>query len=161
MLSQSRLKELVHYNPDTGVFTRLVTTAANAMAGNIAGNFDSLGYVQICVDGARYRGHRLAWLYMTGEWPKHVIDHIDLNTGNNCWNNLREATRSQNQQNHPMHKNNKVGFKGVTRFQKGYRATIKVRGKQKHLGCFSTPEEAYSAYAKAANELFGEFARVA
>lgn len=121
----------------------------------------------ISVDYQIYRGHLLAWLYMAGEWPKSFIDHKDLNKHNNAWDNLREATKSQNMANVGLIKSNKSGLKGVSRYRAGeaygksWQASIGKDGKSKHLGHFATKEEAHAAYVAAAQNIFGEFARAA
>src|SRR5579863_2482235 len=103
MLTQERLKELLHYDPDTGLFTRLVTVAAfGAQKGKIAGNVDKkFGYCLIRIDGRGYLAHRLAFLYMTDSIPEEV-DHRDLNRSNNKWINLRAARHVDNMRNQPI-----------------------------------------------------------
>lgn len=90
------------------------------------------------------------------------VDHKDLNPLNNCRDNLRVATRSQQEHNKRMKPNNKSGYRGV-RFSHGsgrWVANIRLGGPSLHLGTFDTPEAAYAAYCKAAREHFGEFARL-
>lgn len=91
-----------------------------------------------------------------------LVDHIDNNPFNNCRENLRLATHSQNVQNQKIHSNNTSGFKGVSFHKKRSRwqATISIKGKQKHLGFFQTLDDAYKAYCKAAKQYYGEFARL-
>jgi hypothetical protein len=96
-LNHRQLLVLFSYDPDTGLFTRLVTTGSRSQAGEIAGSKDSQGYWQISINHRVHRAHRLAWLYMMGEWPDAEIDHRDLNRSNNRWSNLRPATRAQNE----------------------------------------------------------------
>lgn len=100
---------------------------------------------------------------MTGEWPDCFIDHIDLNTKNNKWENLRKATVSQNGFNRGAQINNKSGYKGVSWCKKSHKwqSHIQYNNKQKHLGHYATPEEAYAAYCKAAADLHGEYHRLA
>lgn len=161
MLTQARLKELLKYDPDAGQWTWLVTRGG-AKAGSIVSHREGSGYIQFTIDRKNYRSCRLAWLYMTGEWPNGFIDHIDRVRTNDRWNNLRLATRSQNKANSAAYANNSVGFKGVSLVRscrsKPYVARIGVNGKSKHLGLFSTPEEANAAYTKAAKTYFGEYA---
>jgi len=98
---------------------------------------------------------------MTGEWPKGEIDHIDLDRANNKWENLREATHSENSANRRVRSDNILGLKGVA-FDKTrgeYRAYIGVNGKRIHLGYSDCPAAAHMAYVVAANKAFGEFAR--
>lgn len=160
MLTQARLRELIHYDPETGVFTHL-QTRGRVRAGYIAGNLGNSGYWHVRIDTIRYLAHRLAWLYMTGSWPTFDIDHKDGNRLNNTRENLREATRSQNIANQGPLKSNRLGLKGVRLKRGRYVANICVCGKKKYLGSFPTPEEAHAVYAKAAVDYFGEFARSA
>jgi hypothetical protein len=158
-LTQQRLKELLNYDPATGVFTWLVG-GHGVKVGDVAGADNGSGYIRFSVDGKRGRkAHRLAWLYMTGEWPVGAVDHRDLDKANNAWANLREATNSQNQANKTGR--NSTGFKGVYKDHNRFKAMISVNGKQIHLGNRSTPEEAHALYVAAANDIHGEFARSA
>lgn len=158
-LTVSRLKDILQYCPDTGVF-RFKVRRGRIPAGSIAGTYHRGGYVIIRIDYFLYRAHRLAWLYMTGGWPKR-IDHKDLNKHNNRWSNLREATSSENLANQAAPKTNTSGYKGVTwhRQRRRWQAGIQVNGRHKHLGLFADPEEAHSAYVVAAQKYFGQFAR--
>lgn len=156
-LTAERLRELLHYDPDTGVFTRLVASMAGATrnravarVGDIAGGADLKGYVLINVDGRKYRAHRLAWLYVHGVWPPCNIDHRNGNCGDNHIKNLRAVTQGQNMQNRRRaSKNNGCGFLGVSAEGGRFRASIKAAGKKKHLGYFDTPELAHAAYLEA------------
>ena len=149
-LSQSELKEILHYNPKTGVFTWIESNSNRVKIGDIAGHFHkSSGYIVIAINGKLCKSHRLAWLYMTGHVPKDCIDHINGDRSDNRFCNLREATQSQNNQNRiKAQKNNTTGYLGVT-FHKAtnkYLAKIRIGGKCEHLGIFTTPEEASKAY---------------
>ena len=127
--------------------------------GAVAGRVNN-GYREIGIKNIRYLAHRLAWLYVHGEWPQHQIDHIDGDKLNNLIANLRLATNSQNGANRGAPADNTSGYKGVSRAKQRWRAVISVKGRYRHLGTFGTAEEAYAAYCKAARELHGEFARV-
>ena len=127
-------------------------------AGHHAGTRNDVGYLVISVDGHRYKGHQLAWLYMTGVWPTHEIDHKNLMRMDNAFDNLRLATRNENAAN--VRVRAAVGYKGVYRSGRKFAATITVDGIQEHLGTYDTAELAHSAYTKRANEAFGKFARL-
>ncbi len=160
-LTQERLKELLHYDAMTGEFTWKVYRGGKARVGTIASYDDGQGYIRIKIDGTRYKAHRLAFLYMTGEWPKDQVDHIDGCRSNNAFKNLREATERQNSANRRRSVGSYSGFKGVSfnRKQGNYSAQIKVNGKLIRLGRFNTPEAAHAAYCEAAKHHFGEFMR--
>jgi hypothetical protein len=159
-LTQSRLKELLDYNPKTGVFIWRVDRGSKYKAGDVAGSVKPRGVSHIGVDGRPHFAHVLAWLYMAGKYPEGLIDHEDGNPSNNRWKNLREATHAQNGANVGLRKDNTSGFKGV-RFRYGkWRASIKTQDRRLHLGTFDTAEEACAAYHKAAEELHGDFARL-
>lgn len=151
MITQSRLKELLHYDPETGVFTYLTKPSYRVDIGDIAGCDNGKGYLQIRLDTVLYKAHRLAWLYMTGTFPAYLIDHIDGVKSNNRWRNLREATKALNGQNRRVaHKNNESGFLGVSKRCEGqYRASINNGGVKWNIGTFKTPEDAHAAYVEA------------
>lgn len=164
MLTQEQLKEVLDYCPKTGLFHWKVDRPP-LKAGDLAGRRKDNRYVTISVGARFYRAHRLAWLWMTGAWPAAFLDHIDGNKRNNRWNNLRQATKSQNQANNGLIASNKSGLRGVSRYRQGekwgkpWQAGIGKDGKKFHLGHFATAEEAHEAYCAAALRLFGEFAR--
>lgn len=160
-LTVAEVRRLLRYEPDTGTFFWRIDTN-KISAGNIAGCRQSRGYWQIRINRRLYMAHRLAWLYVTGEWPKANIDHINGDRSDNRFVNLRIATNSQNAWNSRRRINNACGYKGVhykKRLNK-FVAQINVHGRVYHLGVFETPEGAHAAYCKAAKEHFGEFARV-
>ncbi len=152
-LTAERLKDLLHYDPDTGIFTWLVDRGRMRCKGKRAGSPEG----QIRIDFHIYRPHRLAWLYMTGEWPKHLIDHADRDPSNNRWANLREATDQQNMWN-GRSKLPKSGFRGVKRHRNGFVAFIYEGKRGIYLGSFKTAEEASAAHVAAVNARRGEFA---
>ena len=163
MITAEHLRELLDYSPDTGAFTWKVKKARWLNVGDIAGRIGGGRYWAIKIDGVSYQAHRLAILWMTGAHPSKHVDHADLDRLNNCWSNLRECSRSQNQHNLPKFSSNTSGFKGVNfhKCARKWRATIRIDGKNVHLGYAATPELASKLYADAAAKYFGEFARTA
>jgi len=155
-LTANRLRELLCYDPETGNFSR-------AKTGKRAGWLDVHGYRRVSIGGVKYYAHRLAWLYMTGEWPSNEIDHTNTDRSDNRWANLRVASSSDNKGNRRCQKNNSSGFKGVywASHASRWRAEIKRGPKRYRLGYFPTRLAAAAAYEAAANKLFGEFARTA
>jgi len=159
-LTAKRLRELLHYNPQTGIFVWLDKQRAKK---STAGRLRAGGYVDIKVDYISYSGHALAWLYVTGKWPHQQIDHIDTVKFHNWWSNLRLATPSQQQANTKLRPNNTSGYKGVYWSKQAQRwmARVKKNGKFVHQSRHTSPEAAHAAYVRAAEEAFGEFARAA
>jgi hypothetical protein len=163
MLTAERLREVLSYDPETGLFTWLAPTSNRIAAGKRAGHVNaSDGYVRIELDHTLHGAHRLAWLYVTGEWPACLIDHRDMNRANNRWSNLRAATKSQNAANaRAWAKPNPDRPRGAYFDKRDGRwfSAIKHNGKTYRLGRFATSEEAAAAYSARAAELFGEYAR--
>lgn len=161
-LSHAEVLRQVSYDPATGEFRRLVSRSRSPAGSDAAKKIDTHGYRVVCIGGRQVRAHRLAWFYMTGEWPQHDIDHRDTNRQNNRFLNLRPATRRQNLANASLSARNTSGSKGVHLYAKTgrWQAYINVNGKRKHLGFFATRDEAAQAYACAAAKEFGEFARL-
>lgn len=161
MITQKELKEELHYNPDTGVFTWLKHKGDYKRVGQEAGGLDD-GYRRIAINGRIYRAHRLAFLYMEGSFPPHMVDHINDNKSDNRYCNLRKATNSQNQRSRAGCINSVSGYKGVSPIKSTgrWRAVIQTSGKRKHIGVYTCKHEAASAYNEAAVELHGEFARL-
>lgn len=150
------------YDPDTGII-RWKVRRNKMQKGQIAGYCHSSGYIRIEVKGKSYKAHRIAFAlgHNTLNIP-NGIDHINGNRSDNRLDNLREATTQQNNYNTRKRKNTTSKYKGVswdTRYQK-WHARIRINGKQKHLGYYTSEEEAYAAYCKAAIELHGEFANL-
>ena len=160
MLTQKELKELLHYNPDTGVFTWLVNRGPNK-AGNVADNTTKKGYTRFLVGGSNYQSHRLAWLYMTGEWPRKGIDHINGVKDDNRWVNLREATQRQNLYNRESIKGSSSKHKGVYWAKWAKKWVVKARSPVKllHLGYSDCEHEAGLVYNQFALKHHGEYAR--
>lgn len=164
-LTQARLKKLLEFNADTGIFYRKMSASRRHPSPWLkqCRTKTVKGYVSVFVDGKKYAAHRLAWLWMTGKLPLDQVDHIDANKSNNAWDNLREATNAQNQANTGPRKNNRVGLKGA-HYQSQmncWTARITVNGKRHFLGLFDEPEAAHAAYCDAVKRLNPEFGRVA
>lgn len=159
-IDAATLRDLLHYDPETGVFTWKVNRKGKAMTGAVAGNTTGR-YRKIQVCGRAYLAHRLAYFYMTGRWPESEIDHKDGDRLNNRWSNLRVATRTQNAQNCRKQTGCSSSYKGVylNSARKDWHAQIRIDGKRKHLGYFRTEEDAYAAYCAAAAKHFGEYAK--
>lgn len=152
IISAARLRELLDYDAETGVFRWRETRCGRAMAGAVAGRAEAGGYWTIHVDGRRYKAHRLAWLHQTGEWPPDEVDHINTVKADNRWINLRSVPRARNIENQRQaHSNNDTGYLGVTLHHKNrkYQARIQVDGRSRSLGYFDSPEEAHAAYVEA------------
>lgn len=168
LVTAEQIRNALHYDPETGLFLWRLredrTKNWNAKyAGKSAGTQNGDGQIRICFNRANYVGHVLAWLYMTGEWPKHLIDHRDLNRSNNRWDNLRPATNSQNLANTPVRKNNTSGLKGVSWSAKEqkWQTNITVNYHQRRIGVFDCRAAAHFAYLIEGNKAFGEFHRAA
>jgi hypothetical protein len=161
-LTAERLREMLVYNSDTGVFIRRKGIPGFS-AGRIAGCLRKDGYREICVDHHTYLSHRLAWLYMTGMWPVDEIDHINGAVDDNRFINLREAAHRENGCNQRKPKNNTSGFKGVHwhKQRQKYQASINVGYRRIYLGLFDDPADGHAAYVEAAKLYHGEFARAA
>lgn len=147
-MSVERLRELLSYDPETGVITRLVAPKRSPIeVGDAAGSPDSEGYLQIAVEGMRFKSHRIAWALMTGAWPTGVIDHIDGITGNNRWSNLRDVSRAMNAQNQKSaNRRNQHGTMGVSPNGKRWLARITVDGESRAIGMFDSAQQAHDAY---------------
>lgn len=160
MLTQTRLKELLYYDSETGVWTWRVTHH-RIFTGDVAGSItNSHGYRSITIDQQSHLAHRLVFLYMTGEWPREDVDHQNLNREDNRWCNLREATRSENHANRRVRKDNRCGLKGVCLHKQSGLWMMQIKmNVEKRTKLFRTPEEAHAAYCAAAEKIHGEFAR--
>src|ERR1044072_3857739 len=155
-LTQTYLKERLHYDPDTGLFRwkprageDRCTKSWNAkFVGMEAGSLHDRGYVKIRIDNKDHYAHRLAWYYVTGAQPTETIDHAHGNRSDNRFCNLRAATYTQNLYNAIRHSFNTSGYKSVGwhKLRKKWRSVIRIEGRSVHLGLFGTKEEAYEAY---------------
>lgn len=167
MLTLERLREVLSYDPATGIFTWLVQLAPRGKVGAEAGHRTkgptNIGRRQIRIDGVLYLAHRLAWFYVHGEWPKVILDHKNVDPSYNAINNLRLANSTLNQINSRAPKTNTSGVKGVHWDQSRgkWAAFIRINCRQTLLGRFPTKELAAAAYLNAAIKHYGEFARAA
>lgn len=149
-LTAERLRELLHYDQNTGVFTRLLKTSPTSNVGDIAGYRAKDGYHAIWLCGRTYYAHRLAWLHVHGVWPAADIDHINGKRSDNRFTNLRDVPRSINCQNQRSpHRRSASGVLGVSRNNKRWMATIEVAGVVMYLGTYDTIESAHAAYVSA------------
>lgn len=161
-LTAERLRELLDYDPEAGRMFWRVSQGSRAVAGTEAGTFHKhSGYVHITIDGRKYRRARLAFLHVTGAWPKRFSDHKNGVRDDDRWDNLRDASRSENLRN--VRPRGRHGVKGVTlrtdqHRNKPWHASIYDRGRTRSLGDFATKAEAAAAYEAAAKRQYGDFA---
>lgn len=163
MLTQARLKELLDYDPETGLFTRLVTTSSQAVAGSVVGSDNGTGYLRVMVDGRRYCLHKLVWLYVHGSFPHDMLDHINMDKSDNRLCNLREASMSENRCNVGVSAANTSGAKGVcwhARIGK-WQVTVGIGKTKQHVGYFSEYDDAVKERDAAARQTHGLFFRSA
>ena len=160
MLTQQRLKELLHYDPETGIFT-WINSMRGGWNGRQAGSENSDGYLQIVIDGLNQKLHRIAFLYVDGVMPPGIVDHADGDRTNNSYRNLRHADRASNNHNAKMPITNVSGIKGVhfSPPHGKWKAEINYRKKRFYLGLFEDIKEAESVVRAKREELHGEFAR--
>lgn len=151
-LTAQRLRELLNYDPETGVFTNRVYRLGGRKAGAVVGCKRKDGRVVIRIDGYLYFAHRLAWLHVYGEWPTHEVDHKSCVQGENSQSNLRDVPHATNMQNERRpRRNNKAGILGVywNKELEKWGAQITVNYRNHQLGFFETPEQASAAYVSA------------
>lgn len=159
MITQKRVWELFTFNDEEGALYYRETTGAKGKKGRKAGSLSDKGYRRVFVDGKSYFAHRVIWLWVYGEFPAAGIDHRNHIHDDNRLDNLREATQKQNLANRSISRCNTSGYVGVARKKdtRGWVATCKFEGKNKHLGVFDTAEEASEAYQAFASQLRGVF----
>ena len=159
-ITADHLRKLLRYDPESGNLYWLVRQG-RCSPGELAGAENPDRYRRVGVEGRLYLAHRLIWLWMTGEWPKAQIDHIDCNRENNKWDNLREARPSQNMANTGKQKNNSTGYKGVYLDKRDgvYYARVQFNGRAISFGRFNDPYKAHLAYVAGLTALHGPFAR--
>jgi hypothetical protein len=155
-LSAEFVRSRYAYDPITGVFTSLKTTPGT-FAGRKLGSTDQQGYTILLINRKQYKAHRIAWLWVHGEWPKFEIDHINGNRSDNRLCNLRDIPKAGNQQNLKGAKKNNLstGLLGAywDKSKGKFTSKIVVNGVPKSLGGFSTAEEAHRMYMKAKGTL--------
>lgn len=149
-LTADRLRALMHYNPETGEFSRRVHLSNRSRGISAIGNKHSQGYIIICVDGKPLRAHRLAWLYVYGEWPKEQIDHINGIRNDNRIANLRDITHIENKRHRVAAvKPGRLLGAGFHKATGRWSSQITANYKKIHLGYFKTEREAHEAYLAA------------
>lgn len=151
MTVETALRDAFTYNPETGDLF--------ASSGNPAGCLTRAGYRQVSYKGEKILAHRLAFLLVTGEWPCALVDHINGIRSDNRWCNLRAASRAENQWNRKLSRDSLSGVKGVSSNASKWRARLLVRGRLRHLGTYSSPEEAGEVVRLVRDMLHGNFAR--
>lgn len=164
MITQEQLKEYVHYDPETGIFTRLKEAGGNQFGskfprwkiGQKMGHHNKRGYLRISIFGKIWQGHRLAWLYHYGELPDKAIDHINGDPRDNRIENLRNVSQMENGRNQKRHSRNKTGINGVHINACTGRFTVQFRinGKSTHIGLYDTIFDAACA-RKSAEDAHG------
>lgn len=153
------LKQILSYDPESGLFAWLCKPGIPRMPGLSAGWQNRNGYIRIQIGGRCYLAHRLAWLFMTGKWPRGMLDHINRKRNDNRWENLRGISASENQANRSATTGCKILPKGVTKSPANtYIANIYHNGKRHYGKRHKTMDEAAHAYNKMALKYFGEFA---
>jgi hypothetical protein len=159
MISQAELKEYLHYCPETGVFTWKKNRPNGVKVGDKAG-VNRSGYLVFSLKNKQRIAHRMAFLYMEGRLPKNYIDHINGDKADNRWQNLREATNSENQRNR-LGTGSNTGVKNVTFVPKRnkFQVSLKVEGKEKFIGYFDDIELAELAAIAARERFHGAFAK--
>jgi hypothetical protein len=145
----NHLRKILKYQQDTGLFFWKIAPSGR-LAGQLAGSKDRQGYIRIKINNIKYAAHRLAWMYVHGNFPNNFIDHINGIKDDNRICNIRDVTRSENMQNinKPQGNNIYLGVYKVGKNEK-YRSKIGINGRQIHLGYFSSVEEAKNSYVQA------------
>lgn len=168
MLTANELRQLLEYDPATGVFIWKERPNGSVswnkrFAGKVAGRTipNGRGYLEIVIGGKLYFSHRLAWFYVTDAWPIENIDHADGDKTNNRFGNLREASASQNGWNANGHRDSALGLKGVYRQTRceTYTANFRVNKRRVYVGAFNSPEDAAAAVSQARKQHHGQFAK--
>lgn len=154
-LTVERVRQVLDYDPETGIFTWIVRLSNRACEGHATkGSLDGKGYYRLMIDRRTYQAHRIAWLHAYGVWPTMVIDHIDRDPANNRLSNLRDVSYAVNSTNcSPSHggharDTDARGCTFVARTQR-WQAQISINGVNKYLGYFKELADARAAYKRA------------
>ena len=152
-ITAETLRDLMAYIPETGEFFWRVRSTGRR-TDRPAGTTLNTGYRAIIIKGTPYQAHRLAWLYMTGEWPKFQVDHINKIKDDNRWENLRDVPPIINSWNRKKHRDNTSGYTGVVwhKSLKKWQVLCRSSGKQMYLGVYENVHEA----GKIATEWYSE-----
>lgn len=164
MADQDFLKSRYNYDPETGIFTHTAKPTSARRAGKPVRNVFNTGRAMLSLGGHLFQQSRAAWLYVTGENPIAIVEHINGDCADNRWVNLRLATQSQNCANRKVRSDNKLGVKGVTVQTVDKHGNIlgyQVQAGGKYVGYFNDIEQAKAAYADEIIRAFGQFARTA
>lgn len=153
-LTVQYVRELFYYNPETGDLTWKKTINSRAIKNKLVNSETKENYLCVTINKTQYFVHRIAWLYMTGKWPKDQIDHINKTRNDNRWCNLREATNSQNQRNRES-KTGTSKYKGVHWNKESKKWVVQIG-----VGSYKLEKEAALAYNKAALKVFGNYAHI-
>ena len=155
-ITHAELKAVLRYYPHSGRFWWLKAKAGRQRSKPVGSPKEVASYLQIMISGVSYLAHRLAWFYMTGEWPSDEVDHEDRNKQNTAWKNLRPATHKQNSENVAVRKHSKSQIKGVhyDRKRRTWQAYIDHEGKRRHLGRHPTSDLATAARKSAEADYF-------
>lgn len=160
------IRKALAYDPQTGIFKWRKRSDCSVQwnsrfAGTVAGWSDWKGYILITINYVDYRAHRLAWAYVTGKWPSNDIDHKNRKTSDNRFENLREATRTENNGNAKVRKDSQSGIRGVSwdKSRKQWMARCSFHKKVILQKRFDKKSDAIAAYKQVAKAVFGEFVR--
>lgn len=159
ILTHALVKELLEYDEQSGTFIWKVNPSRRTKIGDIAGSKTASGYHQIKILGKNYLAHRIAWLYVHGEFPDGFLDHMDHNPLNNRIENLRLATNQENKRNGSLYRNNSTGYRGVYESGRRFEGYLKVNGERVFIGMFDTAEEASVAVESIAMKIHADFYR--
>lgn len=152
MITQDRLKELLHYDPDTGIFRWKIRKPYTSIKPGQKAGKTTQGYNHIGIDGKGYKAARLAFLYMEGYFPENLVDHENQITTDDRWENLREASKQCNARNSKIQSNNTSGVKGVGKENKKWKVYIWIMGKPIRIGLFADFSDAVKARWEAEKE---------